>query len=161
MLLGFHGLIGTRLATLGAAAALFAMSATAGLATDIRQAGPMVKIAGDGGAVQAGGATVEVGGVASAVRAAGALVTVNATTAAGVTPTYGLGFSGTLDISTKIGADMARSQLLGVLSSLQSTYQTTNNPPSTAPTVGNTSGTATSYQTAQLANYNLALALLG
>ena len=84
-----------------------------------------------------------------------------ATTAAGVTPTYGLGFSGTLDISTKIGADMARSQLLGVLSSLQSTYQTTNNPPSTAPTVGNTSGTATSYQTAQLANYNLALALLG
>jgi hypothetical protein len=84
-----------------------------------------------------------------------------ATTATNVTPTYGLGFSGTLDISTKTGADLARSQLLGVLSALQSTYQTTNNPPSTTPTVGNTSGTATGYQTSQLANYSLALSLLG
>jgi len=84
MSLVFHGVIGTRLAAFAGAAALFAMSATAGLATDIRQAGPMVKIAGDGGTVQAAGATVEIGGVASAVRAGGALVTVNATTAAGV-----------------------------------------------------------------------------
>jgi len=84
------------------------------------------------------------------------------TTAANVTPTYGLGFSGTLDISTKTGADLARSQLLGVLSALQSTYQTTNNPPSTTTTtVGNTSGKATNYQTSQLANYSLALSLLG
>jgi hypothetical protein len=56
---------------------------------------------------------------------------------------------------------MARSQLLGVLSSIQSTYQTTNKPPATATTVGNTTGTATSYQTAQLGNYSLALALMG
>ena len=79
----------------------------------------------------------------------------------GITPTYGLGFSGTLDISTKTGANLARSQLLGVLSSLQSTYQTTNKPPATNTSVGNTSGKATSYQTSQVANYNLALSLLG
>ena len=78
----------------------------------------------------------------------------------GITPTYGLGFSGTLDISTKTGANLARSQLLGVLSSLQSTYQTTNKPPATNTSVGNTSGKATSYQTSQVANYNLALSLL-
>ncbi len=76
------------------------------------------------------------------------------------TPTYGLGFTGSLDISTKMGADLARSQFLTVLSSLQSTYQTTNAPP--APqSVGNTSGTASPYQTSQLSNYNLALSLLG
>ena len=54
--------------------------------------------------------------------------------------TYGLGLTGTLDISTKMGADLARSQLLTVLSSLQSTYQKTNAPPP-VQTVGNTSGT--------------------
>ncbi|MBV9549775.1 MAG: hypothetical protein JO256_08905, partial [Alphaproteobacteria bacterium] len=76
------------------------------------------------------------------------------------TQTYGLGFSGTLGLGSKMGADMARSQLLTVLSSLQSTYQTTNKP--LAPqTVGNTSGTASPYQAAQLANYNLALSLFG
>jgi hypothetical protein len=74
--------------------------------------------------------------------------------------TYGLGFSGTLDLSTKMGADLARSQLLTVLSSLQSTYQKTNTPPPVA-TVGNTTGTASPYLTSQLANYNLALSLLG
>ena len=84
----------------------------------------------------------------------------SATTADG-TQTYGLGFAGTLNISTKMGADLARSQLLTVLSSLQSTYQKSNTPATTTQTVGNTTGTATQYQTAQLANYNLALSLLG
>jgi len=74
--------------------------------------------------------------------------------------TYGLGLTGTLDISTKMGADLARSQLLTVLSSLQSTYQKTNAPPP-AQTVGNTSGTVSPYLTSQLSNYNLALSLLG
>ena len=41
------------------------------------------------------------------------------------------------------------------------TYQTTNTPPATTTTVGNTTGTASPYQTAQLSNYSLALALLG
>ncbi len=78
----------------------------------------------------------------------------------GITPTYGLGFSGTLDISTRTGANMARSQLLGVLSALQSTYQTTNKSEA-LPTVGNTTGKASSYQTSLLAQYNLAASLLG
>jgi hypothetical protein len=109
-------------------------------------------------------------GIASGVLTAPAKAGATATTASTnsttkITPTYGLGltggFSGPLDISTKTGADMARSQLLGVLSALQSTYQTTNKPPATTTTVGNTTGTASSYQTAQLGNYSLALALLG
>ncbi len=100
-------------------------------------------------------------GIASGVLTAPTADGKTTTTAANVTPTYGLGFSGTLDISTKTGADLARSQLLGVLSALQSTYQTTNTPASTTTTVGNTSGKATNYQTSQLANYSLALSLLG
>ena len=70
-------------------------------------------------------------------------------------------FSGTLDISTKTGADLARSQLLGVLSHIQSTYQKSNAPPPAAATPGNTAGSASPTTTAQLANYNLALSLLG
>jgi len=84
---------------------------------------------------------------------------------ANVTPTFGLGLTGgatgPLDISTKMGADMARSTLLQVLSAIQSTYQTTNAPPAPPAAVGNTGGTVSSYQTALLGNYNLALAMLG
>ncbi len=76
-------------------------------------------------------------------------------------PTYGLGFSGTLDISTRTGANLARSQLLSVLSNLQSTYQKSNAPPPADAKPGNTTGTASSATTAQLANYNLALSLMG
>jgi hypothetical protein len=87
--------------------------------------------------------------------------TATANTASGITPTYGLGFSGTLDISTKMGADLARSQLLTVLSSIQNVYQTTNAPAVTSTaSPGNTGGTVTAYQTSQLANYSLALGLL-
>ena len=78
-----------------------------------------------------------------------------------VEPTYGLGFSGTLDLSTRSGANLARSQLLGVLSNLQSTYQKSNAPPPATTTPGNTTGAASSATTAQLANYNLALSLMG
>jgi hypothetical protein len=77
-----------------------------------------------------------------------------------VTPTFGLGFSGTLDLSTKTGADMARSQLLGVLSNIQSAYQKSNAPPPAAPTAGNTTGQASAATTAQLAKFNVALSLL-
>jgi hypothetical protein len=81
-----------------------------------------------------------------------------------VKTTYGLGLtggiSGPLDISTKTGADMARSTLLGVLSSLQSTYQTTNTPTPTSTKVGNTSGTANSATVSQLSNYSMALSLM-
>ena len=78
--------------------------------------------------------------------------------------TFGLGLtggiSGTLDISSKTGADLARSQLLTVLSNIQSAYQKTNTPPAPA-TVGNTAGTASPGLTAQLGSYNMALSLLG
>jgi hypothetical protein len=82
----------------------------------------------------------------------------------GVKPTYGLGLTGgitgPLDISTKMGADLARSTLLQALSNLQSTYQTTNAPPPAAPTPGNHGGSANAATTSQLANYNLALSLM-
>jgi hypothetical protein len=107
-------------------------------------------------------------GIASGVLTApatGSASTTSTATQAGVTPTYGLGLTGgvtgPLDISTKTGADMARSTLLQVLSSIQSTYQKTNAPPaSTTTNPGNTSGTASAATTAQLANYGLALSLL-
>ncbi len=82
----------------------------------------------------------------------------------GVTPTYGLGLTGNvtgpLNISTKMGADMARSTLLQVLSNIQSTYQTTNKPPPAPSAPGNHSGGVNTATTAQLANYNLALSLM-
>lgn len=53
------------------------LGAGAAHATDFKQAGPMVSVAADGGAVQVAGANVEVTGSASSVRAAGALVTVD------------------------------------------------------------------------------------
>jgi len=74
--------------------------------------------------------------------------------------TFGLGFAGTLDISSRTGANLARSTLLTVLSSLQSTYQKTNAPPP-LPGVGNTGGSASAYDLALLGKYNLALGLLG
>ena len=94
----------------------------------------------------------------------GSASTTSTSTQAGVTPTFGLGLTGgitgPLDISTKTGADMARSTLLQVLSSIQSTYQTTNKPPAPPPTPGRTGGTAGAEVTSQLANYNLALSLM-
>jgi hypothetical protein len=84
---------------------------------------------------------------------------------AGVTPTYGLGLTGgvggPLDISSKTGANMARTNLLAVLSCIQSAYQTTNAPPAAPAAPGNNSGAASAYQTGLLGNYNLALALFG
>lgn len=105
-------------------------------------------------------------GIAAGVLTAPAKGSASTTsTQAGVTPTFGLGLTGgvtgPLNISTKTGADLARSALLQVLSSLQSTYQTTNKPPAPHGTVGNVHGTVSAYQTAQLGSYNLALSLLG
>jgi len=82
----------------------------------------------------------------------------------GVTPTYGLGLTGgitgPLDISTKSGANMARSTLLAVLSNIQSTYQKTNAPPPAAALPGHHGGSANATTTSQLANYSLALNLM-
>ncbi len=91
--------------------------------------------------------------------------TASATTQPGVTPTFGLGLTGgvggPLDISSRTGANFARTNLLAVLSSIQSAYQTTNAPPAPPPQPGNNHGTVSAYQTALLGNYNLALSLLG
>jgi hypothetical protein len=84
-------------------------------------------------------------------------------------PTYGLGLTGglssitggSLDISTKTGADLARSQLLTVLSSIQNVYQKSNAPPAAATTPGNTTGRVSASTSAQLASYGTALSLLG
>ena len=76
------------------------------------------------------------------------------------TQTFGLGLTAsTLDISTKMGADLARSQLLSVLSNIQSAYQKSNAPPAPTPGPGKT-GAASTSTASQLANYNLALSLL-
>src|SRR6185437_5203698 len=98
-------------------------------------------------------------GTLSAPAASGSSAVASSSTAA--TQAFGLGLGTSFDLTTKTGADLARSQLLGVLSKIQSAYQTTNKPPTSPTTPGNTSGTASAYLTSQLASYNLALGLLG
>src|SRR5262249_52972818 len=74
---------------------------------------------------------------------------------------YGLGLTAsTLNLSTKMGADLARSQLLSVLSNIQNAYQKSNAPPPATPGPGNTTASASATTTSQLASYNLALSLL-
>jgi len=108
---------------------------------------------------------ITAGVLTAPAKGAAASVTSSTTRSSKITPTYGLGLTGgitgPLDISTKTGADMARSTLLSVLSNIQSTYQTTNAPPPAAQQPGNRSGTVNAATTAQLANYSLALGLMG
>ena len=82
------------------------------------------------------------------------------TASSSTTQAFGLGLGTSFDLTTQTGVDLARSQLLGVLSKIQSAYQTTNAPAAASTTPGNTSGTASAYQTAQLSNYTLALSML-
>ena len=70
---------------------------------------------------------------------------------------FGLGFGGTMDISTVTGAGAARAQLLNVLSSIRDTYRKTNTPQSSVAT--QITGHAPPYLAAQVANYSLALNL--
>jgi hypothetical protein len=104
---------------------------------------------------------ITAGVLTSPAKGAAASVT---STAKKVTPTYGIGLNnitgGALDISTRSGANMARSSLLAALSSIQSTYQTTNAPPPAPHQPGNTSGTVSAATTSQLASYNMALSLM-
>ncbi len=89
-----------------------------------------------------------------------ATTTNSSSTSSKTTPTYGLGLTSNMDISTKTGADLARSTLLSVMSNIQNIYQKSNATPA-APAVGNTTGTASAQTTAQLASYSLASSLLG
>ncbi|MBI3676312.1 MAG: hypothetical protein HY243_06810 [Proteobacteria bacterium] len=72
------------------------------------------------------------------------------------THVFGLGLSSKLDISSAGGASSARAQLIGVLTAVRDAYRTANTAPATEAK-GNTSGTAPSYLSSQLANYSLAL----
>ena len=85
----------------------------------------------------------------------------SSSTSATTTTAYGLGLPQDTDISTASGGGAARAQLLSVLSTIQKIYQTENTPASTASPVGNTSGQVSAFQTAQLANYSLALSIMG
>ncbi|HEY8947756.1 MAG TPA: SBBP repeat-containing protein [Rhizomicrobium sp.] len=81
--------------------------------------------------------------------------------AADGTQAFGLGLTNNLSLSDSASAGAVRAQLLNVLSAIRNIYQTTNAPPSTTTTKGNTSsGPAPSYLTANLASYNLALNML-
>ena len=104
-------------------------------------------------------------GIAAGVLSAPATGSASTASAAtGATPTFGLGLTGgiagSMDISTKTGADLTRSQLLSVLSNIQQAYQTSNAPPPSSAPTGNTTAPASPSATAQLASYNMALALL-
>jgi hypothetical protein len=99
-------------------------------------------------------------GTLTAPAAKGSPSSASSTTTSSTTQAFGLGLNTSFDLTTKTGVDLARSNLLGVLSKIQSAYQTTNAPPAPATTPGNTTGTASSYLTSQMANYNLALNML-
>ncbi|HUO87919.1 MAG TPA: hypothetical protein VMU08_01995 [Rhizomicrobium sp.] len=84
-----------------------------------------------------------------------------ASSSSSATQAFGLGLNANLDISSKVGADIARSQLLGVLSSIQKAYQTINAPPAPPKGPGITGGSVSPYLQSQLANSTLALSMLG
>jgi hypothetical protein len=75
---------------------------------------------------------------------------------------FGLGLTGNLDISTAIDAGGARATLMNVLNSIKNIYSKSNAPPgSSNPSTSQSTGTVSPETTAQLANFNLALNLLG
>ncbi|MGZ5987441.1 MAG: beta strand repeat-containing protein [Rhizomicrobium sp.] len=76
------------------------------------------------------------------------------------TQAFGLGLGNSFDLSTKTGANLARSQLLGVLSAVQTAYQKTNAPATPATGPGITNGSVSPYLQSKIAAGNLALSLL-
>ncbi|HEX4302020.1 MAG TPA: hypothetical protein VHZ78_04465 [Rhizomicrobium sp.] len=93
----------------------------------------------------------------SAPAAAGQPVIASTTTA---TQSFGLGLGDSFDLSTKVGADVARGQILGVLSAIQTAYQKTNAPATPTAGPGKTNGTVSPYLQQQTSNAQLALNLL-
>jgi hypothetical protein len=74
----------------------------------------------------------------------------------------GLGLTSTMDLSTAAGAKAARGAMVAVLSSLRGAYRSLNTPATTAAVTGtNSGGPASAYQMNQIANYQLALNMLG
>jgi hypothetical protein len=71
---------------------------------------------------------------------------------------FGLGLSGSMDISTRIGAGAARAVLMNVQSAIRNAYQTTNAPPVSSVTPSaNANGPVPAYLQSQIADYTLAL----
>ena len=77
------------------------------------------------------------------------------------TTAYGLGLPQNTDISTSSGGGAARAQLLSVLSTIQKIYQSENTPSSGPAGNSSSPSTVSPLVTSQLANYSLALGLLG
>jgi Beta-propeller repeat len=79
------------------------------------------------------------------------------------TPSYGLGLTTTMDISTTQGANMAKTTLLTVLGQITNIYQQTNTSPSSSSGTsasGGPSSSSSGATTAQIQNYNVAAAML-
>jgi hypothetical protein len=95
-------------------------------------------------------------------KAAKNSTTSSTSSSSSTTQTFGLGLTSNMDLSNTTDAGAARAELINVLASIRNIYQTTNTPASSTSTTGSSSssGTAPSYLTSQLANYNLALNML-
>ena len=92
----------------------------------------------------------------------GALANVTGTgsAASGAGNVFGLGLTGTLDISSKSGAGAAHATLQNVLSAIKNAYTKTNTPASAASGSSPTAaGSAPAYLQSRIANYNVALSL--
>jgi hypothetical protein len=83
------------------------------------------------------------------------------TTSSSAPQVFGLGLTGSLDISNTTDAGAASATLLNVLSSIRNAYRVSNTPPSTASTTtAGSSAPAPALLQSQIANYSLALSLL-
>ena len=100
-------------------------------------------------------------GLAAGTLANGATATsTTSTSSTGTTSqVFGLGFSGTMDISTTKDAGAARAQLQNILTNIRNAYRTSNTPPAPAASTNTQTGPAPAYLTAQVANYQLALSM--
>jgi hypothetical protein len=95
---------------------------------------------------------------------ASASTTSTGTSSTAAKPVYGLQLNTQIDLSTSGDAGVAKIVLQSVLNTIQNIYQKTNTPAGSS-TTGSTSsqsgGSAPSYLKSQVANYNLALSVLG
>jgi hypothetical protein len=73
---------------------------------------------------------------------------------------FGLGLTGTMDISTTSSAGAAKAELGNVMAIIQNIYSQTNTPASSTSITPAMTGTVSAATQAQLSNYNLALSLL-
>jgi hypothetical protein len=83
------------------------------------------------------------------------------TAAPAATQVFGLGLTGSLDITNATDAGAAGATLLNVLSAIRNAYRTTNTPAaSTSTTTAQSGAPVSTLLQSQIANYSLALSLL-